>query len=84
MSKKDALNISEIPPDKKLVLSKFNFTCDDIDESIPLPLPQMLNFFMLICGRPGSGKRRSYRCLRREVRRGRGGAVGEADRHSAG
>ena len=55
-SKNKDLNITEIQPDKKLVLSKFNFSCDDIDESIPLPLPQMLNFFMLICGRPGSGK----------------------------
>jgi Cdc6-like AAA superfamily ATPase len=50
------MNIRETPPDKKIVLSKFNFSCDDIDESIPAPLPQMLNFFMLICGRPGSGK----------------------------
>ena len=53
---KNPLNIKEVEPDKKLVLSKFNFSCDKIDESIPLPLPQMLNFFMLICGRPGSGK----------------------------
>ena len=50
------MNISEIEPDSKITLSKFNFNCDDIDESIPKPLPQMLNFFMLICGRPGSGK----------------------------
>lgn len=50
------MNIKEIEPDRKITLSKFNFTCDEIDESIPKPLPQMLNFFMLICGRPGSGK----------------------------
>ncbi len=50
------MNITEIEPDRKITLSKFNFTCDEIDESIPKPLPQMLNFFMLICGRPGSGK----------------------------
>jgi len=50
------MNIRETPPEEKIVLSKFNFTCDDIDETIPKPLPQMLNFFMLICGRPGSGK----------------------------
>ena len=57
--KKSHLNISqvELPEDApKIVLSKFNFSCDSIDESIPLPLPQMLNFFMLVCGRPGSGK----------------------------
>ena len=50
------LNIKEVEPENKIVLSKFNFSCDDIDESIPKPLPQMLNFFLLICGRPGSGK----------------------------
>jgi len=53
---KKSIRITETEPDKKIVLSKFNFTCDEKDDSIPLPLPQMLNFFMLICGRPGSGK----------------------------
>tara|TARA_R110000823_G_scaffold197614_5_gene328780 strand:- start:253 stop:1089 length:837 start_codon:yes stop_codon:yes gene_type:complete len=43
-------------PDKKIVIKKFGFSCDDIDPSIPLPLPQSLNWFMLLCGRPGSGK----------------------------
>ena len=51
-----SLNIKEIEPEKKIHLSKFSFSCDDVDESIPKPLPQMLNFFLLICGRPGSGK----------------------------
>ena len=50
------MNISEVEPEDKIVLSKFKFSCDDIDETIPKPLPQMLNFFMLVCGRPGSGK----------------------------
>ena len=50
------MNIKEIEPEKKIVLSKFNFTCDDVDDSIPKPLPQALNFFMLIAGKPGSGK----------------------------
>jgi hypothetical protein len=50
------MNIRETPADEKIKISKFNFSCDDIDESIPKPLPQMLNFFMLVCGRPGSGK----------------------------
>tara|TARA_R110002096_G_scaffold29422_5_gene88518 strand:+ start:2067 stop:2831 length:765 start_codon:yes stop_codon:yes gene_type:complete len=50
------IRINEIEPDNKIVLSKFKFSCDEVDDSIPLPLPQMLNFFMLICGRPGSGK----------------------------
>tara|TARA_R110000803_G_scaffold167676_3_gene230936 strand:+ start:193 stop:939 length:747 start_codon:yes stop_codon:yes gene_type:complete len=50
------MEITEIEPEKKIVLSKFKFTCDDIDESIPAPLPQQLNFFMLIAGKPASGK----------------------------
>ena len=37
MSRKSNLNIKEIEPDKKLVLSKFKFSCDDIDDSIPKP-----------------------------------------------
>ena len=53
---KDIIRISEVEPDNKIVLSKFKFSCDDKDESIPLPLPQMLNFFLLVNGRPGSGK----------------------------
>ena len=50
------MDISEVEPDKKIVLSKFDFSCDDIDDSIPQPLPQTLNFFMLISGKPASGK----------------------------
>ena len=50
------MNIRETPADEKIKISKFNFSCDDIDESIPKPLPNILNFFMLVCGRPGSGK----------------------------
>ena len=50
------MNIQEIEPDKKIVLSKFKFSCDDPDLTIPDPLPNVLNFFMLICGKPGSGK----------------------------
>tara|TARA_R110000772_G_scaffold39274_6_gene92387 strand:- start:532 stop:1287 length:756 start_codon:yes stop_codon:yes gene_type:complete len=50
------MEITEIEPEKKIVLSKFNFSCDEIDDSIPLPLPQALNFFLLISGKPASGK----------------------------
>tara|TARA_R100000278_G_scaffold120960_1_gene103943 strand:- start:7166 stop:7912 length:747 start_codon:yes stop_codon:yes gene_type:complete len=50
------MDITEKEPEKKIVLSKFNFSCDDLDESIPKPLPQTLNFFMLIAGKPASGK----------------------------
>tara|TARA_R110000751_G_scaffold283108_1_gene386425 strand:- start:165 stop:929 length:765 start_codon:yes stop_codon:yes gene_type:complete len=49
------LNIREITPDKPIILSKIDFTCDDLDDSIPEPLPQK-NFFMIISGRAGSGK----------------------------
>lgn len=50
------MNIRETEADEKIKISKFNFSCDDVDDTIPKPLPQVLNFFMLICGRPGSGK----------------------------
>ena len=50
MDKKSKLNIKEIEEEKKIVLSRFDFSCDDIDESIPKPLPQTLNFFILISG----------------------------------
>ena len=50
------LRISEVEPNNKIVLSKFDFSCDDVDDTIPKPLPQTLNFFMLISGKPASGK----------------------------
>ncbi len=36
-------------------ISKYNFSCDDEDPTIPYPLPKK-SFSMLITGRPGSGK----------------------------
>ena len=33
------MQISEVGPDKKIVISKVYFVCDLIDESIPKPLP---------------------------------------------
>ena len=50
------MNIRELVPESKIVMKKFGFSCDDTDCSIPKPLPQSQNWFMLICGRPGSGK----------------------------
>lgn len=50
------MNIRELQNDSNICIKKFNFTCDDPDMSIPRPLPQILNFFLLVCGRPGSGK----------------------------
>ena len=48
--------IKEIEPDEKIVVNKFKFTCDDVDGSIPKPLPQQGGFAMLIVGKPRSGK----------------------------
>jgi len=50
------MNIKEIDYEKPIKISKFDFSCDDLDKSIPKPLPQSQNFFKLIIGRPGSGK----------------------------
>ena len=55
-NQKIPLRITETLPDKKITMKKFAFSCDDIDESIPKPLPQSLNWFFLIAGRPASGK----------------------------
>jgi len=48
--------IKEQEYDKKIVVSATKFSCDDIDTSIPKPLPQKGGFAMLIVGRPGFGK----------------------------
>ena len=39
----------------RLEISKFQFTCDSIDKSIPEPLPQKGHFFLIV-GQPRSGK----------------------------
>jgi len=48
--------IREKEYDKKIVISGTKFSCDDVDDSIPQPLPQKGGFAMLIIGRPGYGK----------------------------
>ena len=50
------MQISEVEPDKKIVISKVDFVCDIIDESIPLPLPQNYNHFLILSAPPRSGK----------------------------
>ena len=50
------MRIRECGCDDKIVLSKFKFNCDEVDKSIPDPLPQNLNHFLLIVGKPGSSK----------------------------
>ena len=49
-------SIEEREYDKKIVISGQKFSCDDIDDTIPKPLPQKGGFAMLICGKPGMGK----------------------------
>ena len=50
------MHFTETAPDKPIVVSKFEMSCDQVCADIPKPLPQVLNFFMVIVGRPGSGK----------------------------
>jgi len=52
------LNIQEIPnPNaKKMKISGIKYSSDDIDSSIPYPLPQSFSFCFLLCGKPKSGK----------------------------
>ena len=50
------MDITEVPPDKKIVISKVEFVCDIIDESIPKPLPQTYNHFLILSAPPRSGK----------------------------
>tara|TARA_R110000822_G_scaffold95742_1_gene218550 strand:+ start:11019 stop:11792 length:774 start_codon:yes stop_codon:yes gene_type:complete len=52
----DEINISEVPNTNNLAIRKFGFSCDDRDTTIPLPLPQTLNFCMGLVGKAGSGK----------------------------
>ena len=49
-------NIKEIEYDKKITITGQKFSCDDVDDSIPAPLPQKGGFAMLIVGKPGMGK----------------------------
>ena len=47
--------IKEEEYEKKINISKFDFSCDEEDKSIPEPLPRK-SFSMLIIGKPGMGK----------------------------
>ena len=50
------MHIRECECDSNIVLSKFKFNCDEVDKTIPDPLPKNLNHFLLIVGKPGSSK----------------------------
>ena len=49
-------SISEKEYDKKINISGTKFSCDDVDDSIPAPLPRKGGFAIIIVGRPGFGK----------------------------
>ena len=49
-------SITEEVLETPINISKFKFTCDDADDTIPKPLPQQGGFAMLIVGKPRSGK----------------------------
>jgi hypothetical protein len=49
-------SIEEKEYDKKINISGQKFSCDDVDASIPKPLPQKGGFGLLIIGKPGMGK----------------------------
>ena len=49
-------SIKEEVLEQPIHISKFKFTCDDSDATIPKPLPQQGGFAMLIVGKPRSGK----------------------------
>ena len=53
---KSNIKICERQNENKICISKFEFSCDDADISIPKPLPQVLNFCMALIGKAGSGK----------------------------
>jgi len=48
--------ITEVPYEKSINITRHEFTCDDVDESIPKPLPQKGGFGLLVVGKPGAGK----------------------------
>jgi len=48
--------IHEEEYEKKINVTGQKFSCDEVDDSIPKPLPRQGGFGMLICGKPGSGK----------------------------
>ena len=50
------MKIRESECETNINISKFKFNCDEIDTTVPKPLPQNLNHCIIICGKPGSSK----------------------------
>eukprot|EP01050_Picozoa_sp_SAG11_P012050 SAG11_NODE_1316_length_5219_cov_47.375708_1_plen_250_part_00 len=58
------MEISEVEPEKKIIISKVDFVCDMIDDSIPKPLFQNYNHFLILTAPPKAGKSTwIYSCL---------------------
>lgn len=49
-------SIKEQEYEKKIVISGTKFSCDDVDDTIPAPLPRKGGFAIIVVGRPGYGK----------------------------
>tara|TARA_R100000700_G_C3129617_1_gene115359 strand:- start:20 stop:796 length:777 start_codon:yes stop_codon:yes gene_type:complete len=49
-------NIQEKEYEKKINITGSKFSCDEVDNTIPKPLPQKGGFAWLIIGKPGMGK----------------------------
>jgi len=50
------MEIVEEENPNKIIIRKFQFTCDGKDDTIPAPLPQTYNHFMVITAKPKQGK----------------------------
>jgi hypothetical protein len=52
------MKITEVvnPNSKKLKITGIKYSSDEVDSSIPYPLPQSFSFCMMLCGKPKSGK----------------------------
>ena len=50
------MEIIEIPNKKPICVSKFRFSCDSKDKTIPTPLPNTYNHMMVITAKPKQGK----------------------------
>ena len=50
------MEIVEIEPEKKITISKIEYSCDILDATIPKPLFQNYSSFIILTAPPRSGK----------------------------
>ena len=50
------MEIEELEPEKKITISKMEYSCDILDETIPKPLFQNYSSFLILTAPPRSGK----------------------------